>query len=1836
MMKFYLILLTILMAPMDMMAQTYESLWGTVEAARRDDLPKTQIEYLDRIVEKAGKEKEYGHLIKAQLRKVEAVTAVTPDSLMTEVDKLVKWEKKVRGEDEALAAVLQSVLGVLYNGLYSIDEKSRSQISNDYYKLSLSNQRLLADTKAGSFVPAFREGVDSKYFNDDLLHVLGMQAGEYEILRDFYDKEGNREAACLVEAEVLRRMPKMLVDRKEASSTRIHQVDSLLQQYGDLDVAGELAIVKYQFLEETEDVKAERLVRYIAEAKAKWGKWARMTTLDNEREKLILPRFYIDAGCKMILPETRRMIDAHDIRNIPSLTMRWARTDVDVSKGDYYLFDEEDLDKARKAIVKGSEKEITHYYSGHQPYESFKDSFELPPLRKGAYILEFIAGDKSVSEERIMMYVSDVFLVSQPQPDKSVRLIAVSATTGKPLSKAKIRVSNRKSEITLTCNAKGEVSYQKDEKEYHQPEFFVYTNEDRYCPSQQLWYGSYSYSKPSEVRKNTALYTDRSIYRPGQDVHVGIIRYESLKGMETRALEGENLELILRDANYKEVATKKVVTDKFGKADVDFKLPESGLTGRFTITTNEGSASFRVEEYKRPTFQVEIPDVEQVYKSGDTITVKGYAKTYAGMPVQGATVEYTVNRETSWWWRNGGDGGEELVNDSTITDEEGAFYMHVPMVMPDTDNEDRYGWSWVRFYDIAIRAMVTDQAFETHEARLTLPLSNKATMLSVSVAERMRKDEMKPVQFSLRNASGNEVDGIVTYTIDDKHHLTAEANKEVALPSLTSGKHVLEAVCMGDTVKKEFVVFSLDDKKPCVETHDWFYASDTQFKNDGEPVFVQVGSSDRGTRVYYSVFSEDKVLEQGSFTLDNANQTRKWVYQEKFGSGLLITFAWVRDGQMYSHTHSIRRPMPDKRIMLSWHTFRDHLTPGAEETWVLKALYPDGNPADAQLMATLYDQSLDQIASHGWYFYDLTGAYTPHTPWKSFYFDEVGLYGAKVIREKAVPSLKFTTFDYSLFNLWEPRRKKYDVLPAPMAMDGRMVEMRAEASSSNMLHEVVLKESVLVDSSNEMGEAQKKRLVGGGIKDDNGEEKKEEAVQVRENLNETAFFMPKVAADEEGNMVLKFQLPESVTTWQFIGLATDTQLNHGTIKAETVAKKDVMVQPNVPRFVRLGDKAQVTTRIFNTSEKAIFGKAVMELLEPETETVVFNQTRDFNLEANQTANATFEYEVEGEARLLVCRIIAKGEGFSDGEQHYLPVLPRKELVTRTMPFTQNGPQTTAINLGNLFPKGVEDAKFTVEYTNNPTWMMIQALPTMAAGDSENAITQATSYYANALGQFIINLSPAIKQTVMKWRDEFGADGSMASNLAKNEELKELMLNDTPWVGQADKEESQKRSLVKFFDEQTISIRINQALKKLEGLQNDDGSWSWWKGMGGSPYMTTAVSEMFIRLNSMVGKRNDNQKMLDKAFKFMDKELKEEETRLKELQKRGVVVRPSETALNILYNYALDGRKPSDNTMETIQYLIDLLDDKANEFTIYGKARSAVILEHFGKEKKAALYMKSLSQYSVVTEEMGRYYDTRKAYYTWCSYNIPTEVAAIEAYQRLEPGNQKVVDEMRFWLLQQKRAQMWSTPINSVDAIHAFLKGNVEALDNKVETIFTLDGQPLETSESTAGLGYVKTAVNPKGNELFTAEKKSSGTSWGALYAQFTQEAKEVTDTKAGLSVKREIISKNGELKVGEKVVVRITIKAERNLDFVEVVDKRPACMEPVEQRSGYRRGCYIAPKDYTTNYYFDKMGKGTHVIETEYYIDRMGVYESGTCKAQCAYAPEFSATTKAFNVTVKE
>jgi len=687
-----------------------------------------------------------------------------------------------------------------------------------------------------------------------------------------------------------------------------------------------------------------------------------------------------------------------------------------------------------------------------------------------------------------------------------------------------------------------------------------------------------------------------------------------------------------------------------------------------------------------------------------------------------------------------------------------------------------------------------------------------------------------------------------------------------------------------------------------------------------------------------------------------------------------------------------------------------------------------------------------------------------------------------------------------------------------------------------------------------------------------------------------------------------------------------------------VAKKDVMIQPNMPRFVRVGDKTTIAARIINSGEKAVDGKARLELLDPETLQVVYSDEQDVKVDANTTIGVTFPYDCSQETRsLLVAKVMVVGDEFSDGEQHYLPVLPNQERVTVTVPFTQNEPGTKTIDLNSLKPQTSQlsplHSQLTIEYTNNPAWLMIQALPTVGHPHDNCALCQATSYYANAIGRHILKQNPQAKTVFEAWSRE-DTPSSLQSQLSKNQELKDLLLDETPWVTDANREQEQKERLADFFDENLMQQRLSGALEQMKKLQLGDGSWSWWPGMAGSMYMTVEISEMLVRLNQMTEPQKETGQMLTQAFGFMGNEIVEMVKEMKKQAKKGWPQRfPSHMALQWLYICTLDGRQLPNKVNDANAYLINLLKKETRNQSIYDKAMSAIVLNN-------QTYIQSLKEYTVYREEMGRYYDTPKALYSWRNFRIPTQVAAIEAIKRLTPDDTQTITEMQRWLLQEKRNQAWDTPINSVDAIYAFLNGNSETLAAQPKTVLRVDGEAVPTSEATAGIGYVKTAMSGDGKQTFTAEKTSTGTSWGAVYMQFMQHTSDIEAQSSGITVKRELLTANGgkltALKVGDKVTVRITITADRDYDFVQIVDKRAACMEPVRQLSGYGWGYYCTPKDCSTNFYFDLLSKGKHVIETEYYIDRVGTYETGTCTAGCAYSPEFRGTAPSLTIEVKE
>ncbi len=1827
-MKFFHYILAIFcLLPLSVSGQSYKSLWKQVEEASKKDLPKSEMEKLSLIIDKASREKSYGHLLKASLRNTQVMCALTPDSISGQVARLERMEQEARAKDPVLAAVWNTVLGCLYRDNYQL---GRSK-AEPYFKAALQQPELLARHKVSEYQQLIENGYDGRWFDNDLLSVIGYEAKDYAVLHNYYRNTSLRTAACLTACEMVR-SGHWNGGKYLPSSERRRLVDSLLTVYGDIKVAGELAVYRYSLMDSSDEGLEDR-VNFINYAVSKWGSWPRINILRNNLKKITQPYFHVYFGNEWNLPSKSKKMTGMTLRNVQEITMTVTRLSLDASR-DYDLRPDKDLALVKAAMMPLNQIQQKRRYDGQPAYKTVEDSLEIPELPVGMYLVELQTDNKNIPVERGLYYVSDVQVLAMGLPQNTTRYVVVSATTGQPLPGAHLRLNvydrtnkegNYHETVELTCDEKGEARYVAPNNIKQVEKVFAYTETDRFCPEEAVYTTFRNYNS-QQSRDVYNLYTDRSIYRPGQKVHVAVIAYYHDGKLTTTSLENQSVTVTLSDANRKVVDQKEVVTDAFGKAATEFDLPENGLTGLFTVEVNGTRKGFRVEQYKRPTYEVTFPEIHETYQAGDTVVVKGRAMMYSGVPVQDAKVKYVVTRQNAWWWGGSRGRGTTLLEGNATTDSDGYFSVDMPMVLPEGATRS------YSFYTITAVADVTDTGGETHSAEISLPLGSRSTVLACNLPQRTERDSLKTVRFDYKNMAGADVDGVVTYYINNSPKAyTAPTNKVVPVGfdpnTLGSGKHLLTAICGNDTIKCHFVMFSLDDKTPCEETDDWFYVSDSHFSADGKPVYVQVGSSNSDTHVLYTVVSGETVLEEGSFDLNNSILTRPFTYQSSYGNGIVVTYAWVKEGKTYTHQVSLLRPLPDKRLKLEWATFRDRLQPGQKEQWTLKVTRPDGTPAPAQLLATMYDKSLDQVYSHGWAFEPTFYLPLPTMRWNFMSHNSYGMGAEEPYKLLNEPALLLNHFYESLFSVdsyyirdWSDNGRRGPI---------RMKSARVEAMNGEMAEMQALKAEMVMDEkpmdSNTTADQEEAPAAPGA---------KGEKVSLRENLSETAFFLPDLVADQKGNVVMKFTLPESVTTWKMMALATDQEMNHGQITAEAVAQKDVMVQPNVPRFLRINDIATLPARVFNNTDKTINGVATLALLDPETMKTVYKQNKNYRLDPGQGSSVLFDVKADGKLPLYVCRVTVSGKGYSDGEQHYLPVLPDHEMVLRTYPFTQHGPGRMAVKLDQLFAEGIKDGKLTVEYTNNPAWLVVQTMPSLATLVSDDVVSQASAYYANTIGSYIMGLSPAIRENVMKWQQE-ADNGSLTSPLEKNQELKDLVLSETPWVRVAESETAQKRDLALYFDEALLSSRLQAALYKMKKLQNSDGSWSWWPGMSGSAYMTVSVTQTLVRLNHMIGNQQNTAPMVKSAFDFLGKYLVEEMKETKKEAKNNKHVRPSETALQIMYIFALDGRKLPSAVNDAQKYFIGLLRDKATEFTIYGKATAAVIFAANKEKQLADEFVESISQYSVMTEEAGRYFDTRRAYYSWCDYKIPTEVAAIEAFKAVRPNDLQTVEEMQRWLLHEKRGHSWNTYINTVNAAYAFLDGNLQALDNGEQTRFTLNGKNIHIDGATAGLGYVKTTVPANGSQAFAAEKTSQGTSWGALYAQFDQKSTEVTASASEISVKREIVGNPAELKVGDRIRVRITMKAERDLDFVQVVDRRAACMEPVSQLSGYRNGCYCAPQDNQTCYYFDRMPKGTHVIETEYYIDRAGTYDTGTCKAQCAYAPEYVGMAPAYTLVVR-
>ena len=1873
-----LFVLTLLM-PLAAVADGYTALWKQYDEARKKDLPKSQIELLGRIAARAAAEKSYGNLLKAEVNRMVTVATVSPDSLSGAIGRLEQAADGAAETDRALAAVYSCVLSDVYANLSSMQFPDAPRLRKEYSRKALADPALLASVRTTGYEPFVRIGVDSGIFNNDLLSVIGYRLKDYALLNAWYDKAGNRRAALLTALEKVINCYRENPVKKRARGNRyLASLDSLIAVYGDLPECGEVALEKYAYMCGCSDVTAGEKAEYISSASARWAAWRNIGKLKEEYEKLVQPyfEFTFRENC---LPERADSIDLL-VRNIGNITIDVYRLNADGSNcpGNDGL----DYEKVKKLILRQSKVTVGVPVSFAHEYDNVPLKVALPAMKPGIYYVEVTPDNAKVKTQRGVFSVSDVYVATLALPGNKVRYVVMSATTGQPLPGAKLELwsGDAKVRTTLTADSKGETVAR--DKANGNDAVRAYTAADNYMRPSHSW-NTFNSWKNDYYRNTITLFTDRAVYRPGQTVHVSALAFSQEGLHKSRVTDGEELTFTLCDANNKTVAEKKRRTDDYGTADVDFTLPEGNIMpGRFSVRcTGNGTAyrAFRVEEYKRPTFDVKFDDVTAEYHNGDTVTVGGTAATFSGVPVAGARVAYAVSRRAAnWYWAYSGRQAEteEMLTDTVVTDAKGRFQVRIPVVMPqDYDDEEADGFTgypgrfvWQTRYRFTAVATVTDNGGESHSAETGITLGTRATELVADIPEKVLRDSVLTLTFNRYNASGKKIGGEVAYWFDNGKKYTAKANEKTVIDwtalaaEVASGRHELWATCGTDTVMRHFTLFGIGDTKPAADTPDWAYLSNTVFPRDGKPVYVQVGSSADNVHVLYSVISGDKVLESGAYDLSNAIKTIPLEYREEYGEAVLLNYLWVKEGKAYEHKFTITRPLEDKTLDMKWVTFRDRLTPGQKEKWTLNISRPDikdvingRNATDSanrgQLLALMYDKSLEQIVKSDFSFSLGLWQNTPFSRWRTLPDDmQRMLVASQKIKPFAMKPFDFSSFDYQLGDLYLASLDM--MIGTSEVLANRPLTIRGYGRSNALMATEQVKKKEAIGAFDTRANDAYDRAVESASAPDAGNDDADGSAAatvpaVRENLQETAFFYPSLYADRNGNVDIEFTLPESVTTWTFRGFAHDKDMNFGLLESDVVASKKVMVMPNVPRFVRRGDEATVAARIANTTDSRQTALVRMQLLDPETGRVVCERKQNITIEPGTTASADFSFTAPEGAPLLVCRVAAEGKDFSDGEQHYLAVLPDRERLVNTVPFTFTGSGEKTVAMADVFPAGADSKRLTVEYTANPSWLMVQALPYISEVRHENAISISAAYYANAIGKYMMDKAPVIEKVVNLWkREKDNAGGSLVSALEKNSELKTLVLEETPWVMDADKETDRKRMLSTFFDQSAISYRLSSQLKQLKALQHSDGSWGWWPGMKGSASITAQVLQTLARLDAMTGRQQATAAMIESGMKYLGGVVMKEYEEMKRMEKEGKPFYICDShAIQYLYINTLLGRKLSVREGEAKDYLLSCL-RKDRQRDIYSKALMAVVLNAEGKQGEAREYVESIRQYTVSKPDMGTYFDTPRARYSWFDYRIPTQTAAIEALKAVEPADAETLSRMRLWLLQSKRTQAWDTPINTVNAVYAFLDGNYASLqtDKAQGVTLLLDGKEMAQPKPTAGLGYVKTALDIDRQTALTVRKTDAATSWGAVYAQFSQPAVDITDASAGISVERQVLSPaNGmkpvgsnTLKVGDRIVVRITVNADRDYDFVQLVDKRAACMEPVRQTSGYEYGYYCAPKDNSTNYYFDRLSKGRHVVETEYYIDRAGSYTTGSCTVQCAYAPEFSGRTGGQRLSVEK
>lgn len=1832
-------------------------------------------------VTQAVKSQDTPALIKALIGKMKQKLEVDEDNFPALIKEVEAYAASC--PDTASVAVLHSMVAEMYNRYYRQNEWKINQRTNlagfvpedinewtanlfirkigEELAASLQPAALLKQTPVVKFKEILEIGKDSEALRPTLYDFLAFRALNiqpsaqiYQQLIAFRNTQPNKKAALLDELDY----QQYLYDNSSDSKARYEaSLDSLMNIYGKEPFSTEIRIAQLNLMEQgyfrTESSDSAKAAQYAfcKKAIALFPDYSRIGVFKNKLASLEQPIISLSADNNVYPGKDLQLKLAYT--NTPTITVsiyQSLRSEQEAMPYYNRSTEKQTLGKLLKETI----------YTLPIPNTYTQVDTMLPVRMNEPGLYECVVSVPGTDIKTSNLFsVSRLAALSRNLPSGQAEVLVTDFQSGKPVADATVAYyGGQRNNLQPLGSVKTDRNGLATLPDKSQALAFRATRPDDTSSLLTTLYPVGTGVRPKEDRIDLSIFTDRGIYRPGQTVYFKGIAYVK-ESNDPHTVAGKQFTVTLRDANLKEVATKQVTTNRFGSFNGEFALPKEALSGGFTIAAGNSIAYIRVEEYKRPTFAVELLPQKEEIAFGDEVTIRGEAQTFSGVALQSGTVTWRIVRRPFWLrsYINRPFAEKQVAEGVAKLDDKGAFSFSFR-----PEKENNYREAAYQSYEVI--ATLTDSKGETQAANSTFSVGDTGILLSVELPAQADKDTLS-VTVTASTVNGVKASASGTYSIISleetkqssfKNEIYKEG-KQVASGEFTTGKAIDNRIFAGlssgryrilfkaadskgraATTQGDIILYGKRDKRPPLFSHVWLVKEQTSCL-PGEEARFTFGTSDKDTHILYELFDGTRCIRREQIKLSDENRIFRIPFREEYGLGVVASFTFVKEGKMYATQVQILRREPDRKLSIRPETFRDRLLPGSHETWKFRILTADSTVVPAEVLASMYDASLDKIIPFGWYFSPIRYIYLqiPRFAEGSAFLTS-NQYEAMQTQYADVPEYAFDRLNWlgimNLATTYSAEGAYNGGVMMKSAVAGRVARVQTE---SIVAQDAIQTESITLEEEGIPAPAPLPATTP----------------LLRTNFNETAFFYPSLQTNEKGDVILSFTMPESNTTWKLQMLAVTTDLKYGELTREVVTSKPLMVLPNLPRFLREGDEVTITTQVINQSGKAMSGRVRLELFDPSNDQPVVCLTKSekpFDLPADSITTASWTITVPKVEGLIGCRIVADADAASDGEQQLIPVLSNRILITESTPFFLIGEGEKRIQLP--VGKNAHPLRMTLELSSNPIWYAVQALPTLTQPENDNLLSWFASYYSNTLASYIIQTHPRLQKVISQWTAQGGNASTLLSNLEKNAELKNILLEETPWVLAADTETEQKQRLALLFDVNRSAGLRQAALQQLLEQQNEDGSWGWFKGFQPSRAMTLAVLKgmaQLVELNAIEYNQQEKEMQI-RALNFLDKSIQSDYESLKKHNKQWSNSQPTSEQIEYLYVRSAYRDIPElGDAREAIRFYTTQAEKLWSQQSLYGKGEIALLMLRNGKKEVANNILAWLQKTATTSNELGMYWANNRRGSDYFTSPIDTHCLLMSVFNELSPNNTDT-DRMKQWLLNQKRTQNWESTPATVNAIYALLLTGSNWLDTANTCTVEWGKHSFTTATGETATGYIKETVNaaditPTMNTV-VVRKDGRTPAWGAVYNQYFQALDKVEKQKGVLNVEKKLfIESNSDtglhispmtadcpLKIGDKVIVRLTIRTDREMDYVFLKDLRAGCFEPANQLSGteYRDGVwfYRSPEDVSENFFFNRLPKGTFVLEYPVYVSRTGEYAGGISTIQCMYAPEFVSYTE--------